>query len=52
MPLLLVFQGLGFTNIQGNSEVIGQVFGRTKDLKTGDIIQSIAIGVRPRVDSC
>ena len=45
MPLLLVFQGLGFTNIQGNSElVVGQVFGRTKDLKTGDIIQSIAIG--------
>ena len=40
MPLLLVFQGLGFTNVQGNSElVVGQVFGRTKDLKPGDIIK-------------
>src|SRR5690554_3056905 len=45
VPLLLVFQGLGFTNIQDNNElVVGQVFGRNKDLKIGDIIQSIAIG--------
>lgn len=44
MPLLLVFQGLGFTNIQGTSDlVVGQVFGRNKDLKSGDIVKSIII---------
>ena len=44
MPLYLVFQGLGFTNVQGNDElVIGEVFGRNKNLQSGDVIQEITI---------
>lgn len=44
MPLLVVFQGLGFTNERNSDElIIGQVFGRTKNLKAGDEIKQILI---------
>lgn len=50
VPLLLIFNGLGFTNIQGNDElVIGKVIGRTKNLEANDIIKSIAFGENLKV---
>lgn len=40
--LFIALQGLGITNVQGNHElVIGQVFGRSKDIKPNDIIKAI-----------
>lgn len=43
--LLVAFQGLGFTNAEGQNELrIGKVFGRKKDLEVNDKILAIYLG--------
>jgi regulator of sigma E protease len=44
LDLLVVFQGLGFTNMYQSDElIVGEVFGRSKDLQKGDKINGILL---------